>query len=352
MPLTNNPVRYKLSQFQDNIFQVQLATMISAGVLSLLATAISPLLTTCVLWFLGIQLFLSVENWHRWAKIDQPQVDIALDHTIKNFLGAAALLSATFVVQLHVISQMLLLTTTAVSLSAYFIYPCMQNTQKALNTALQQAAKDLDCDAIAELLQRGADPYSPNAIGNNAFHFAVQNNEKSLAALTLLKNKLAPTTVSQITESSKSLLDDNVKRQCQSIWTTIQVWLEERNKNNFYPILHECKNLWSLCEPRLTNTFNKFVSFLRSEMSVPDNLHYKNNAGCTPKDLIAINITSEMLAQKLHTFLSSEKEPQVLNQPPKNPILHATTVTTVQKNTIPSHSDEQSKNTISAPKTM
>lgn len=314
MPATIS-THYNLPSLRDNIFQVQLATMTSAGIISLLATAISPLLTTCILWFLGTQLLLSVENWHRWANIDQPQTDITLDHSIKILLGAVALLSATFVVQLHVISQMVLLTTAAVSLSAYFIYPCMQRTQKSLNAALHQVVKDLEYDTIDELLKRGADPYLPDAMGNNAFHLAVQNNEVAVTVLTLLKNKPNPPAFAQIGDTAKSLLDNEVKLQWQAVWTKLQIWLEERSKSNFYPILQECKNLWGLYEPRLTTLFNTFVGFLRGEMSVPNNLHYKNNAGSTPQDLITLNIPDEALTHTLQSFFSPEGYQEIPTQP-------------------------------------
>lgn len=293
---------YKLPLLKDNIFQVQLATMTTAGIITLLTTAISPLLTTCLLWFLGIQLFLSIENWRRWANIEVPQADITLDHSIKMLIGAAALLSATFIVQLHVVSQMVLLTTTALSLSAYFIYPCLKNTQVALNAALHQAIKELDKNKVNTLLSRGADPYYPDEMGNNAFHLAIQDSNDTFDVLTLLKNKPAASTFSQISDDIKLLLDSEIKAHWSNIGAKLQIWLEARTQNNFYPILQEFKNLMADYQPRLNRIFNTFISFLRSEMSMPNHDFYKNNAGSTPLDLIGLNIKSEAVAQQLQTF--------------------------------------------------
>tara|TARA_R110002110_G_scaffold257491_1_gene473513 strand:+ start:45935 stop:46993 length:1059 start_codon:yes stop_codon:yes gene_type:complete len=317
-----HPTSYKLPLLQDNIFQVRLATMTSAGIVTLLTTAISPLLTTCLLWFLGIQLLLSIENWRRWPQVELPQADITLDHSIKVLIGAVALLSATFVVQLHVVSQMVLLTTTALSLSAYFTYPCMKNTQIALNTALQQATQALEAEKIAALLNRGADPYYPDEMGNNAFHLAIQENESAIEILALLKNKPTPATFSQIGDDTRLLLDDEIKAYGSSIGTKIQVWLENRTQNNFYPILQEFKNLLAAFHPRLNKIFNTFISFLRGEMSVPNHYFYKNNAGSTPLDLIGLNIKSEAVTQQLRDFFLPDtyQEPAPVNmaQPPRS----------------------------------
>ena len=315
---------YKLPLLQDNIFQVRLATMTTAGIIALLMTAISPLLTTCLLCFLGVQLLLSAENWRRWANVDQPQTDITLDQSIKMLIGASALLFATFIVQLHVVSQMVILTTAALSLTAYFIYPCIKNSQTALNTALWQATMALDIRKIEILLHRGADPYYPDEMGNNAFHLAIQDHENAAIVLATLKGKPAPSTFSQIGDDSKLLLDNEIKSHWSKIGETSQVWIADRTQNNFYPILQAFKNLMAAYQPRLHKMLNTLISFLRGEMSMPCNCFYKNNAGCTPQDLINLNVKDEHNTHLLQAFFLPEayQEPDQPNifQPSQVPV--------------------------------
>lgn len=293
---------------QSNIFQVQLAIITTSGVGALILTAISPMLTTCLISFLAIQLMLSQKNWKNWSVPAEPQIEYPLDFSIKLVLAALTLLTAIFIVQLHVLSQMVLLTTSAVAYGAFLAYPCLQGSQLALDDALRSAVTEMDLDKAQILLERGADPLAPDANGNTAFHLAIQDNPNSLNMLKKLEQAPKAPTPESVWAEIKTLGDEDISNQWVSIGQSTKRWMSERTQPNFYSILQEFKNVWALYKPRLFQSANRLIDFLRGEIHLPIEKNYQNNAGQTAAALVETVVQDKAIQLDLHRFFDPSFE--------------------------------------------
>lgn len=303
---------------QSNIFQVQLAIITSTGVSALILTAISPMLATCLISFLAIQLMLSQKNWKNWSVPTEPQIEYPLDFSIKLVLAALTLLTAIFIVQLHVLSQMVLLTTSAVVYGAFLAYPCLQGSQIALDAALRSAVAEMDLDKAQTLLARGADPLAPDGNGNTAFHLAIQDNPDSLNMLKKLEQAPKAPTPEEVWAEIKTLGDEEISSQWVSIAQSTKRWMSERTQPNFYIILQAFKNVWGLYKPRLFQSANRLIDFLRGEVRLPIDKNYQNNAGQTAAALVETVVKDKATQLDLHRYFdpSFESAPTKPSTPP------------------------------------
>lgn len=259
-------------------------TMAISGGIALVLTAISPILSYLALCAIGYQVIRSKNYWNTLAH--QKPADLTqLDNAGMFILGAIGTAGLVLFYQFSLLPQMMFAALAGGGLSWIFIQ-FITRSQNALNRALKTAAAQSVPTATTYLLQRGADPYFQDKLGNIAFHDAVQNNSTAIYVLNVLKTFSArqnPTFLS-IFEPPQ---DCQMSARAGEFVDTFINCRDFKAKNRAI-LLAAMKNVLEEAYHYLANMTQAFVLYYRSKIAYPKDMHSRNNAGNTPGDFLNI----------------------------------------------------------------
>lgn len=289
IPGPNAQAPTPLFDLDNKIDRLQIAFVVGSSAFGFMCFAALPLLSAWVIMTLAVTLGISLEKWTQSHLIPEPEA-IVPDQTFKIFAATSILCAGLYFSFISVLPQILMGVIGCFALSTYFINQCVIQPQKNLNEALREAVTLHNIEHVRILLDRGADPFEPDALGNHCFHLAISNHGNTRVILqTLHQHAQQEKTTFKLVLSQVWLFQNlTLTNHFRAWYIALRPLFNNRTQDNRDRFFDATEALLNELAIPFYALLNRASTYIQQQIEHEPLIHRPNQAGSTPDALIDI----------------------------------------------------------------
>jgi ankyrin repeat protein len=276
------------SRHQEQQLRTKIGFMFIAGCATLLLSVGLPLIAYGALSVLAVITIRSITDWNQLGNLGEvnpvPPLDTDSRYWLAGVIGAVGFLFYN----LDLFSKVFLCTVAGAGIAGLYIHECVFRSQAALNNALATAVKAKNTAHVTELLNRGADPFAQDELGNNAFHHCMNNHANAATILTALQRKAdeqAPL-VEDVLYSTQGYFNADIYARLRTVGNRLLTMVRNHNFDTRAEFFQALSELGTIYNRAFIQTLTILTRYLRSNFAYPTDINTTNNAGLRPIDVL------------------------------------------------------------------